>query len=127
MRARPQPCTCRVTYEGGGMIKYPCLGHLCRHIALWSVRTGVMAMTIAWSASIVRADPPIRLKIVGGLAGVSQYERLEKPFWDHRIEELSNGRIKAEIHRCDRSGLPGQEMLQLMRLGVVPFGTALLA
>ena len=64
---------------------------------------------------------------MGGLAGVSQYERLEKPFWDQRVEVLSNGRIKAEIHPFDRSGLPGQEMLQLMRMGVVPFGTALLA
>lgn len=75
----------------------------------------------------VRADQPINLKIVGGLASVSQYERLEKPFWEHHITALSNGRITAEIHAYDRSGLPGPEMLQLMRLGVVPFGTALLA
>lgn len=67
------------------------------------------------------------LKVVGGLAGVSQYERLEKPFWQDRIEALTEGRIKAEVHAFDRSGLPGQEMLQLMHLGVVPFGTALLA
>ena len=86
-----------------------------------------MAIAVFGSASAASADDPIHLKIVGGLAGVSQYERLEKPFWDHRIEELSNGRIKAEVHPFDRSGLPGQEMLQLMRMGVVPFGTALLA
>ena len=105
----------------------PRLSNLGRRIARWLMRTGVLATTIVWSASIASADEPIHLKIVGGLAGVSQYERLEKPFWDHRIEALSNGRIKAEIHPFDRSGLPGQEMLQLMRLGVVPFGTALLA
>src|SRR5262249_36470403 len=40
---------------------------------------------------------------------------------------LSHGRIRAEIHPYDGSGLPGQEMLQLMRLGIAPFGTALLA
>ena len=34
---------------------------------------------------------------------------------------------RAEIAPFDRSGIRGQEMLQLMRLGVVPFGTVLLA
>ena len=83
-------------------------------------------LALAAPASAGQAQPPIMLKVVGGLAGVSQYERLEKPFWQDRIEALTGGRIQAEIHPFDRSGLPGQEMLQLMRLGVVPFGTALL-
>ena len=71
-----------------------------------------------------RADTPEDRRRLGGRQPV---QRLEKPFWDERVEALSNGRIKAEIHPFDRSGLPGQEMLQLMRMGVVPFGTALLA
>jgi TRAP-type C4-dicarboxylate transport system substrate-binding protein len=70
---------------------------------------------------------PLRLKIVGGLANVSQYVRYEEPFWRSRITELTDGRVQAEIAPFDRSGIRGQEMLQLMRLGVVPFGTALLA
>jgi TRAP-type C4-dicarboxylate transport system substrate-binding protein len=73
------------------------------------------------------ADGPIQLKVVGGLAGVSQYTKLEEPFWTREVPEITQGRVQAEIHPFDRSGLPGQEMLQLMRLGVVPFGTALLA
>ncbi|WP_439595749.1 TRAP transporter substrate-binding protein [Falsiroseomonas sp.] len=78
--------------------------------------------------SAVRAESsPIRLKIVGGLADVSQYVRYEEPFWRSRIAELTGGRVQAEIAPFDRSGIRGQEMLQLMRLGVVPFGTALLA
>jgi TRAP-type C4-dicarboxylate transport system substrate-binding protein len=73
------------------------------------------------------ADPAIQLKIVGGLAGVSQYTKFEEPFWTRDVPRLTDGRVQAEIHPFDRSGLPGQEMLQLVRLGVVPFGTALLA
>jgi len=73
------------------------------------------------------ADGPIQLKVVGGLAAVNQYTRFEVPFWTHDVPEMTKGRVQAEIHPSDRSGLPGQEMLQLMRLGVVPFGTALLA
>jgi TRAP-type C4-dicarboxylate transport system substrate-binding protein len=73
------------------------------------------------------AGESIRLKVIGGLAGVAQFTRLEEPFWREEIRRLSGGRITATIQSFDRSGLPGPEMLQLMRLGVVPFGTALLA
>lgn len=73
------------------------------------------------------ASETLRLKVIGGLGGVAQYTRHEEPFWRDEIGRLSAGRIAATIQPFDRSGLPGAEMLQLMRLGVVPFGTALLA
>ncbi len=73
------------------------------------------------------ADEPLRLRIVGGLAGINQFTQHEEPFWTKRIGELSGGRIAATIHPFDRSGLRGQDMLQLMKLGVVPFGTTLLS
>ena len=78
-------------------------------------------------ASNPTAEAPIRLKVVGGLADVSQYLRFEEPFWRRRLPEASGGRIQAEIVPFDRSGIRAQEMLALMRLGVVSFGTALLA
>jgi TRAP-type C4-dicarboxylate transport system substrate-binding protein len=70
---------------------------------------------------------PIRLKEIGGLSGLSQYLRYEEPFWRSRIGQFTQGRVVAEITPFDRSGIRAQEMLQLMRLGVVPFGTALLS
>lgn len=85
----------------------------------------ILAATAA-TAQPARQEP-FRLKIVGGLADVSQYVRYEEPFWRQRIPEVSGGRIQAEIAPFDRSGIRAQEMLALMRLGVVPFGTALLA
>lgn len=68
-------------------------------------------------------DAPIGIKVLGGVSGVSQYVRHEGPFWRDRIGPLSGGRLRAEIAPFDRSGIRGQEMLALMRLGVVPFGT----
>jgi TRAP-type C4-dicarboxylate transport system substrate-binding protein len=97
------------------------------HVTLRLAELAVLLLLVGLRCPVAQADEPINLKVVGGLASVSQYERLEKPFWEHRISALSNGRITAEISAYDRSGLPGPEMLQLMRLGVVPFGTALLA
>lgn len=69
----------------------------------------------------------IRLSIVGGLAGVTQFSKFERPFWEQEIAQRSHGRVTATIRPFDGGGLRGQEMLQLMRLGVVPFGTVLLS
>jgi TRAP-type C4-dicarboxylate transport system substrate-binding protein len=73
-----------------------------------------------------QASAPVQIDVVGGLAGVSQYERLEQPFWSSRVPEITGGRVQAQIVPFDRSGVRGQEMLQLLRLGVVSFGNVLL-
>ena len=70
---------------------------------------------------------PLQLRIVGGLASVNQYRLHEEPFWSHRLSTLTQGRIQAEIVPFDRAGIRGQDMLRLLQLGVVPFGTALLS
>jgi TRAP-type C4-dicarboxylate transport system substrate-binding protein len=92
------------------------------------IRVGLLLL-LAGLAGLTsgQASEVQRLKVIGGLAGVAQYTRLEEPFWREQIGRLSGGRIAATIQPVDRSGLPGPEMLHLMRLGVVPFGTALLA
>jgi len=91
-----------------------------------ATRVAIAAFCVA-ATTASAAEGPIQLKVVGGLAGVGQYTKLEEPFWTHEVPLLTKGRVQADIHPFDQSGLPGQEMLQLMRLGVVPFGTALLA
>lgn len=73
------------------------------------------------------AQEPLRLQVIGGLAGVTQYTKIEQPFWQSGIEALSHGTISATIRPLNGGGLRSQEMLQLMRLGVVTFGTAILS
>lgn len=94
-------------------------------------RLAPLALAVAAALAIAPAQaqpaPPIQLRVVGGLASVSQFVRYEEPFWRTRIQEITGGRVVAEVAAQDRGGIRGQEMLQLMRLGVVPFGTALLA
>ncbi|PWS37450.1 ABC transporter substrate-binding protein [Falsiroseomonas bella] len=72
------------------------------------------------------AETPIQIEVVGGLASVVQYTRYEEPFWTRRVPEITGGRLRADIAPFDRRGIRGQEMLPLMRLGVVPFGSVLL-
>jgi TRAP-type C4-dicarboxylate transport system substrate-binding protein len=74
----------------------------------------------------VGAPATEHLRIVGGLGGVNQYTRHEEPFWTHELARLSGGRVTAEIVPFDRAGIRGQEMLRLVQLGAVPFGTSLL-
>jgi TRAP-type C4-dicarboxylate transport system substrate-binding protein len=67
------------------------------------------------------------LRVVGGLAGVNQFTRHEQPFWEQSLARISGGRFSAEVVPFDRAGIRGQEMLSMVRLGTVPFGTVLLS
>src|ERR1700721_3211954 len=108
--------------------------YCCSYVPRKTIRTrvrsafavGMLVAALAAASPGQAADAPIRLEVVGGLAAVSQYTKFEAPFWTHEVPLLTQGRVQAEIHPFDQSGLPGEEMLQLIRLGVVPFGTALL-
>lgn len=88
----------------------------------------LLLFLLAGFAAPAQAPPePLRLQVIGGLAGVTQYNRIERLFWESGIGTMSGGRITATIRPLDAGGLRNQEMLQLMRLGVVTFGTALLS
>lgn len=70
---------------------------------------------------------PYKLRVVGGLAALTQFTRWEEPFWSKELLRLSGGRYSADIVPFDRAGVPGVEMLRLLQLGVVPFGTTLMS
>jgi TRAP-type C4-dicarboxylate transport system substrate-binding protein len=71
--------------------------------------------------------PAIHLKIVGGLGDTSQYIEHEEPFWTKHLAEASQGRVTAEVSPFDGLGIHGSEVTQLMRLGVIGFGTTSLS
>jgi len=68
-------------------------------------------------------EQTITLQIIGGLARVHQYTRHEEPFWTRTVTERSKGHVRASIQPFDKSGVMGDEVLKLVRTGVVPFGT----
>lgn len=87
---------------------------LCGLLAVW----GVLAQA--------QPAPIQKLRIVGGLASVNQYTRNEEPFWTKELSRLSAGKYDADIVPFDRAGVPGGDLLRLIQLGVVPFGTSIL-
>lgn len=95
--------------------------------ALWA-RVAALVLAFAATNSEAQQQPAsARLRIVGGLANVSQYTLHEERFWSKDLVRLSGGKYSASIVPFNQAGVPGQEMLNLMRLGVIPFGTALLS
>jgi len=94
---------------------------LCQGL-LWA--RGALAQQ---AAAATATRPVMTLRVVGGLAGISQYTKLEEPFWSHELERLSAGKYRANIVPFDRAGLPGADMLRFLQLGVVPFGTTLMS
>ncbi|MBI5256152.1 MAG: TRAP transporter substrate-binding protein [Burkholderiales bacterium] len=95
------------------------------------IRRAGLGVLLAWALAVsawAQGSPgPLRLRVVGGLAGLNQYTRHEQPFWSTELARLSDGKVSAEILPFDQAGVRGQDMLQLMKLGVLPFGTALLS
>lgn len=71
--------------------------------------------------------PRTHLKVVGAWDYLSQYKNFEEPFWTQTVEEQSQGQVTAEITPFNKLGLKGTEIIRLMRLGVVDFGTSVLA
>lgn len=102
----------------------PVLTPLWRRV--WRSSLCLLALT---QAALVQAEPAsaaqLKLRVVGGLAGVNQYTRNEEPFWHQRLSQLSGGKYSADIVPFDQAGVPGGDMLRLLELGVVPFGTVL--
>ena len=85
------------------------------------------AASASAAAPAAPVPAPIKLRIVGGLASINQYTHHEEPFWTQTLPRLTNGSVQAEIVPFDRAGIRGQDMLRLLQLGAVPFGTVLVS
>lgn len=92
------------------------------------VRTGLLA--VAGTALVLGGahaqNPPMQLKVVGGLGNVAQFREFEEPFWRNELPRLTQGKVRADIVAFDKAGIRAHEAMRLIQLGVVPFGTALL-
>jgi len=88
------------------------------YLALWGVGFGA-----APAVAQPHPEPAQRLRIVGGLSGLNVFVNHEEPFWTRELARLSGGRHGADIVPFDRAGIRSQEVMTLLRLGVLPFAT----
>lgn len=99
----------------------------CARALLGSLWLAAWLLAGVGPAAHAQPAPPQKLRVVGGLAGLNQYNGHEAPFWTRELPRLSGGRYSAEIVPFDRAGIRGQELLSMVRLGTVPFGTLLVS
>jgi TRAP-type C4-dicarboxylate transport system substrate-binding protein len=92
-------------------------------VAFWVIGGGT-ALAQSTPSGAVNQN---HLRVVGGIATGNRFSKLEEPFWTKELARLTSGKYTAEIVPFDRAGVPGQEMLRMMQLGVIPFGTILLS
>ena len=97
------------------------------HVKGWIARWLGAALLLGAALAPAWAAEPFQLRVVGGLGSLTQYTQLEAPFWARDLRRLSQGRFTADVVPFDRAGVPGMEMLRLLQLGVVPFGTVLMS
>ena len=97
------------------------------HVFLFRVLFGLFGVVVLLSSLFSSAKaqllPQTELKVVGGLSTRPAYTEIEQPFWNQSIGERSEGAVTAQIKGFDELGLKGQELLRLMRQGVIEFGT----
>ena len=98
------------------------LTHCLRRAAHWTA-AALLLFACGAQAQTAAPRPAYKLHIVGGLVDLHQYTRHEEPFWTRELSRLSGGKFDADIVPFDRAGIPATEMLRLIQLGVVPFGT----
>lgn len=96
----------------------------------WLRRVRTFLLAVAGTALVLGGahaqNPPMQLKVVGGLGNVAQFREFEEPFWRNELPRLTQGKVRADIVAFDKAGIRAHEAMRLIQLGVVPFGTALL-
>lgn len=69
---------------------------------------------------------PTKLSVAGTWSQLSQYKQFEYPFWNDEISQKSDGKVTANIKGFNEMGLKGFEVVRLMKLGVIDFGSTVL-
>jgi TRAP-type C4-dicarboxylate transport system substrate-binding protein len=88
----------------------------------WLKAITLCVMTSCTTLALAQDLPATQLKVIGGLSTRAVYKEVEQPFWLKTVPDKSGGKITAEISAFDEMGLKGQELLRLMKRGIVEFG-----
>ena len=71
--------------------------------------------------------PETNINYVGTWGFLSLYKKVEQPFWGGALEEASGGAIKVNVQPFTEMGLKGNEILRLLRSGVLEVSATLLS
>ena len=92
-----------------------------RAVAGGVLAAGFLAAGLAAGPAAAQDLPKREFKIVGSWGNLTNYNNVEKPFWNKAIPDASGGKITANITPLTELGLKGFEVLRLVKLGVFDF------
>ena len=73
---------------------------LCRRAA-WVLGRAIstcLLLAMALTPTTTAASPQVKLRVVGGLAGLNQYVQHEEPFWSQELARLSGAAVLPLFH-----------------------------
>ena len=83
------------------------------------------AMAFAATSAAAQDLPKQQFKVLGTWSNLTNYQKVEKPFWEEVLPKASNGAITADLKSQTELGLKGQELMKMTRLGLFQFAHAI--
>ncbi|MBL6459570.1 TRAP transporter substrate-binding protein DctP [Belnapia sp. T6] len=90
------------------------------------LRSVTMALCLALALALAvpaAAEEPLNLRVVSGFMGRPQFDAVEQPFWLREVPALTGGRATVTLQTGSSLGITAEQMLTVIRNGVVSFGT----
>ncbi|GAB4293828.1 MAG: TRAP transporter substrate-binding protein [Roseovarius sp.] len=78
-------------------------------------------------ASLAQELPATQFSYVGTWGYLSLYKKVERPFFEEELPKASNGAITVKVQPFTELGLKGDEILRLLRNGVLEMSATLLS
>jgi hypothetical protein len=86
----------------------------------------LLASTVAFSSGLQAQQIDKReFSVVGTWNFLTNWQKLEQPFWKEDLPKASGGAIKANLKSVTEVNLKGTEVLRLLKQGVFDFAAAL--
>ena len=83
------------------------------------------AFMLTAAAAEAQDLPKQSFKVVGSFGNLTNWIKVEQPFWAKDVPEASKGQITAQAQSQTELGLKGNEIMRLLKLGLFDFAHAL--
>ena len=90
-------------------------------VAAAAIVTAALSATSAFAQDL----PKQQFKVLGTWSNLTNFQKVEKPFWEEVLPKASNGAITADLKSQTELGLKGQELMKMTRLGLFQFAHAI--
>ena len=91
-----------------------------------SLRSIAIAAGLAIIAGGAAADVQTKqFKVVGTFGNLTNWQKLEKPFWEETLPKASGGKLTAQAQSQTELGLKGFEIMRLLKQGIFDVAHAL--